>query len=158
MTSRAFRIGVVVAVSSVVSIMLGCVDEDPIISGHRTDAGPTTEAGSDSGPGTTPIQTIVPADDFDGGAAGDVDDPKCRKCAETLDTDKPRGTLCRRNNAGGSGISSVQTLNALVACVCYDKCPSKCGNYCSGGKTDLVCSACITQGCSAQIGACQADL
>lgn len=156
MTSRAFRAGLVVAVSSVLSIMIGCVDEDPIISGHRSDAGATaTDAGGDTGPATPPIQTIVPGADY---PTGDVDDPKCRKCAETLDTDKPRGTLCRFNNVAGTGLSSVKTLNTLVDCVCYDQCPAKCGNYCSGGKTDLICSSCITQNCSSQISACQADL
>lgn len=150
MTSRAFRAGIAGAVTLTLSMMAGCVDDDPIVSGNRPDAGST-----DSGPSTPSITTIIPADDFPDG--GDVDDPRCRKCADTLITDKPRGTLCRKNNAGGTGKSSVELLNGVVDCVCYDKCAAKCGNYCSGGKTDLICSSCITQGCNAQLSACQGD-
>lgn len=157
MTSRSLRIAAVLAASTVFAVMVGCVDEDPIISGHRslTDAGSPS---ADTGPSRPPPSPLVPLDDFPGGNdVGDVDDPKCRHCAETLDTDNARGTLCRKNDVAGSGKSSVATLNALVDCLCYDKCPEKCSNYCAGGKRENPCAVCLSQFCSAEVSACLDD-
>ena len=154
MTSRALRAGIAAAVT-ILAALAGCVDEDPLITGHRSADGGTsggTDAGNDAAPPIV-INTVVPREDYPDG--GDVDDPKCRHCNETLDTNKARGTLCAKNDSNGK--SSVQTLNALVDCVCYDKCPAFCGNYCAGGKTDDDCQLCIASNCSPQLTACVLD-
>jgi len=122
---------------------VGCVDEDPIVTGKRPDAGV-----ADSGP---IITTVVPGDD-----GPDDDASDCRLCQETLSTDTARGTLCRKNSPNG-GPSSVQLLNSLVDCVCYDFCIDECSSYCSGAKNTNNCQLCITKNCGTPLSACLAD-
>lgn len=136
-------VGVGVTLSLFALIGAGCVDEDPIITGKRPDAGAV-----DSGP---LITTVVPGSD-----GPDDDASDCRLCQETLSTDTARGTLCRKNSPNG-GPSSVTLLNTLVDCVCYDKCIDECGSYCSGSKNTQVCQLCISRECGPQINACLAD-
>lgn len=143
---------VALALSTFILVATGCVDEDPIITGKRPDAGPPPPAPVvDSGP--PPITTIVPAAD-----TPDEDAPDCRRCAETLSTDTARGTLCRKNDVGGSGLSSVRLLNQLVDCVCYDKCIEQCPSYCSGSKNTPECQLCLSGKCTDQLGACLGDV
>lgn len=155
MTSRKLFAGVVTAVSGAIAVMAGCVDQDPIVTGHRSDAGSPTDA-SNTADVVAPeiINPVVPLDDY---PAGDADDPRCRHCSTTLDTSKPRGTLCRYNDSDGGSKSSAQRLNELVQCACYEKCGSVCGNYCSGGKNVSICQLCISKDCSAQVEACLLD-
>lgn len=146
MSARASRSAVVVTASAFLfsgALAAGCVDEDPIVTGHRPDGGADA---------AVPIQTVVPGDD---GPGDDL--PDCRHCGETLSTDTARGILCAKNNVGGTGLSSVELLNALVDCVCYDKCTAKCTSYCSGSKNDLICSGCLTKECSEKLNACVGD-
>lgn len=116
----------------------GCVKEDPVVVGMR-DA--SVEA-------STPPPLVSPEPDDP-----DVDPPDCRHCNETLNTDSARGTLCRKNGSP----SSVRRLNAVVDCVCYDKCVQQCGTYCAGSTQTTACSACILVQCGQQLEACFAD-
>jgi hypothetical protein len=124
--------------ASLLVLLTGCVKEDPLIVGNR-------DASTDARP---PIGTIVPLAD-----PPDEDPATCRHCAETLSTDSARGTLCRKNGAP----SSVRRLNALVDCLCYDKCVQECGNYCAGGPQESGCSVCVLSQCGDEINACLAD-
>jgi len=121
---------------------VGCVDDNPIVSGHRLlDAGAEAEA---------PVTVVTPKPDDQ-----DVDGADCRHCQETLNTDTSRGVLCHKNNVGG--VSSVELLNQLVQCVCYDKCIDQCGSYCSGSKNTSACQSCLTSNCLSQFNLCLGD-
>src|SRR5215207_1655111 len=87
------------AMSGVVFVMIaGCVDAEPRVTGKR-------EAGAE----VQPIGTSVPLPD-----EPDVDPRDCRRCAEALSTDAPRGTVCRKNGDP----SSARRFNAIVDCLC----------------------------------------
>lgn len=147
------------ALAAFASIVAGvaCVDNDPIITGHRdAAAAPSTTSTVEAGPAPFVPAPITAGEDFDGGV--DTDDPLCRQCEETLSTDTARGTLCRHNNADGAGTSSVQLLNNLVNCVCFDACSDNCSAYCAGAQTNTPCSLCIQQNCGTQAFACKADI
>jgi hypothetical protein len=142
--SSSIRVGRAALFALAVGVVLvfgaaACVDKNPIITGNRTDAG------VDARP---PAVVVVPQSDDP-----DEDAPDCRYCAETLSTDTARGTLCRKNGDP----SSVRRLNALVDCLCYDKCVQECGSYCAGSKTTDECQICLFAGCIEQINACTAD-
>lgn len=135
---------------------VACVDNDPIVTGHRDAAAPTPTGTVEAGPAPFVPQTITPGIDFDGGV--DDDDPKCRQCAETLDTNNARGTLCRKNSVDDAGVSSVQLLNSLVNCVCFGGCSDKCSSYCAGAQATSTCQLCIQSQCGDQAIACKADI
>lgn len=118
----------------------GCVDSDPIVTGHR-DAGVV-----DSG---TPLTQIVAASD-----GPDDDAPDCRHCSETLSTDSARGTLCRKNATP----SSASLLNDVVDCVCFDKCVQECASYCAGSTQEPVCGQCVPLKCGNAFNLCLADV
>lgn len=120
-----------------------CVKDDPTITGKR-DA--STVAAPDARP---PIVLLGQQDD-----GPDEDDPQCRHCGETLRTDTARGTLCRKNATP----SSVVLLNALVDCLCYDKCVVECGTYCAGSTQSSECSTCVVTQCGLQVSACVGDV
>ena len=48
-------------------------------------------------------------------------------------------------------------LNAVVDCVCYDKCISECASYCSGSRIEESCAPCIIAQCVTQYGVCLED-
>jgi len=152
MNSRALRAVLIGTVFSGFSVVVACVDDDPTITGNR----PTEDSGAgDAGADVAALKPVVPLADF--GAEGDVDDPRCRHCSTTLSTEQPRGTLCRHNAVGTPAKSSVQILNGVVDCACYDKCGAICGNYCSGGQNNNECQLCIVTSCEQQITACLDD-
>ena len=119
-------------------IATACVEKDPIVTGKRP---PAPEAG-------VAAITVVPAPDLP-----DDDAPDCRRCSETLSTDTARGTLCRKNGPK----PSVQLLNDVVDCVCYDKCIQECASYCSGSIREDSCAPCIVDRCVAPYYACTED-
>ena len=121
-----------------VSIGTACVEKDPIVTGNRAAA---AEAGA-------PAVTVLAAADLP-----DDDAPDCRRCSETLSTDTARGTLCRKNG----NPSSVQMLNAVVDCVCYDKCIQECASYCSGSRIEDSCGPCLIAQCVTAYGICLED-
>ncbi len=135
----------VALVTGALLLAMGCVNKDPIVTGHR-DASTTTAADA----AVIPAFVVPQPDD------PDVDAPDCRHCGETLSTDTARGTLCRKNSPGG-GPSSVQRLNALVDCLCYDKCVTECTSYCAGSKREDPCNICLFDKCVQFINACTAD-
>jgi hypothetical protein len=120
------------------AIAVACVEKDPIVTGNRTAS---AEAGASA-------ITVVPAPDL-----SDDDAPDCRRCSETLSTDTARGTLCRKNGAK----PSVQLLNDVVDCVCYDKCIQECASYCSGSIREDSCAPCILDNCVDPYYACLED-
>lgn len=138
MMKRNFRAAVPPACAVVVCLSFGCVKEDPLVVGKR-------DASVDA-PSTPAL--VVPLAD-----PPDEDPADCRHCSETLNTDSARGTLCRKNGDP----SSVRRLNAVVDCVCYDKCVQPCGTYCAGSTQTADCSACIFAECGDQLSACIAD-
>lgn len=120
------------------SIAVACVEKDPVVTGKRTAA---AEAGAAA-------ITVVPTPDV-----SDEDRADCRRCSETLSTDTARGTLCRKNGAK----PSVQLLNAVVECVCYDKCIQECPSYCAGSIREDTCAPCILEKCVDPYYACLED-
>lgn len=124
-------------VASATLASAACVKDDPTIVGRRdasVEAAPT-------------IAPVVPAPDDP-----DEDAPDCRHCKETLDTNSARGTLCRKNDP-----SSTRLLNALVDCLCYDKCIQECGTYCAGALQTDECGGCVIAQCANFYNACLAD-
>jgi hypothetical protein len=114
------------------------VEKDPIVTGHRPPAKDAAAAA---------ITAVPQPDDPDDDAAD------CRHCGETLSTDTARGTLCRKNTP----TPSVQLLNNLVDCVCYDKCIQQCASYCSGSVQEATCQPCIIDQCVNVLAPCIAD-
>ncbi len=141
MRTRLVSGAVLVAATASIFLGSGCVDDDPIVTGKRADAG--------SEGGATALTTLVAEPDV---LQDDLAD--CSHCAETLSTDTARTALCRTNAAP----SSARILNTLVDCACYDKCIVECGSYCAGAKQEPTCQLCILQGCSEPLDACFGDI
>lgn len=119
-------------------LVVGCVDDNPIVTGKR-------DASADA---DTPRSKVVTplADDPDEDFVG------CQHCAQMMDTTGPRDVACRKNNP-----SSVRLMGALVDCVCFDKCVPECGTYCSGSAQTDPCQACVFDKCIAVVEPCLAD-
>ncbi|MBX3191976.1 MAG: hypothetical protein KF819_33605 [Labilithrix sp.] len=130
---------VIAAVTLVALAASGCVKDDPIVTGKRDAA-------------AAPVvrQAVVPKNED----TADEDAPDCRTCGDTLDTTKPRGTLCRKNHAR----PSVVILNELVDCLCLDKCIGECASYCSGATREGTCLPCITNNCGDLLTECGQDV
>jgi hypothetical protein len=114
----------------------GCVEEDPVITGHR-------DAASD----VRIVPEVIP------GADSDEDGVDCARCAETLSTERPMGTLCRKNGDP----SSARRRSTFVDCACYDKCVEPCAAFCGGAARDKACEACLGASCTSELDACVAD-
>jgi hypothetical protein len=135
--SSALSFTVATTISVLALVPIGCLKEDPVVTGKR-------DASSDA----RVIGTVVPSADD-----ADDDPPDCRRCADTLSTDTPRGTLCRKNGDP----SSARRSSSFADCVCYDRCIQPCGGYCAGANRDDACNVCVLAQCGQALTACLAD-
>lgn len=116
-------------------IVGACVEDNPIVVGHRGDAGHVR-------------QTAVPLpDDPDEDFAG------CAHCASIADTSSARNVSCRKNVP-----SSAALAGTLVQCICYEHCIGECGTYCAGSVQDPGCLQCVLAQCGEKLNACLADV
>lgn len=139
-SSTTQRVVVFATLAALLGSSSGCVKEDPIVvSGNR-----------DASAAPVPLRALVlPKPD-----EPDEDLPTCRTCSDTLSTSNARDTLCRKNGPNPSAVR----LNAVVDCVCKDKCIQECASYCSGSTRESSCLPCIINGCADVFAECDADM
>ena len=74
----------------------------------------------------------------------------CNLCSQVITFGCSPDELCEPE--------SGELYDALVACVCVDSCATECADFCMpGGEQSAECSACITDSCDTEAGACGND-